>query len=312
MQRIVFAGTPEFAVPALKKLLVSRYEVVGVYTQPDKPSGRGQTIMMSPVKQAALEYHLPVFQPVSLRGAEEQKQLAALQPDLIIVAAYGLILPKAVLEIPPLGCLNIHASLLPRWRGASPIQYALLKGDPETGISMMQMAEGLDTGPVLKQAVCPITVNDTAGTLHDKLALLGAEVLLEVLSDLTTLFPVPQEEEKACYAPKITKQQGMIDWSQEASDIDRMVRAFNPWPVAYTFFEGGYIRIWEGKVSPDKKTDALPGTIIAVSKEDVSVAAGNGTVYNLTKVQPANSKILAVKDYLNASHISEGKRLECS
>lgn len=309
--RIIFAGTPEFAIPALEALLAeTEHEIIAVYTQPDKVSGRGQNLQMTAVKKCALSHDIPVMQPPSLKGLPEQEQLKALKPDLMIVAAYGLLLPQVVLDIPVLGCINIHGSLLPRWRGASPIQQAVLAGDKETGISIMKMEAGLDTGPVFEKSVCEIFSTDTAGILHDRLALLGAKTLLKVLARIEELSPEKQQEEGACYAKKISKQDGLIDWNLSAIDIDRKVRAFNPWPVAYFFVDEQYVRVWQGKVLPEIHADDFPGTIIDVTSEGIDIATGNHTVFRIIQLQLAGSKVLSVKEYLTGhSLFFPGKRL---
>lgn len=304
---IVFAGTPEFSVPILKALIDAKINVVAVYTQPDKVSGRGQHLHQSPVKQCALQHDIPVEQPMSLRNSEAQARLAELKPDIMIIVAYGLILPQIVLDIPTYGCLNIHASLLPRWRGASPIQQAILAGDTETGVCLMKMEAGLDTGPVYAKKVCAILPSDTAEMLHDRLSLLGAEVLIEtlpqILSKTAPLIPQTQDTENACYAGKITKQAGLIDWNQTAIEIDCKVRAYNPWPVAFFYIGEEYIRVWEGEALPST-TSELPGTVLIASPEGIDIAAGQGTVFRITKLQCANAKAMSVRDYLNApTHI---------
>ncbi|MDR9424677.1 MAG: methionyl-tRNA formyltransferase, partial [Marinobacter sp.] len=243
--RIVFAGTPDFAATALKALLKAGHDIVGVYSQPDRPAGRGRKLVPGPVKQVALDADIPVFQPLSLKSEDAQQELAALKPDVMIVAAYGLILPKAVLDIPTHGCLNIHASLLPRWRGAAPIHRAIAAGDTQTGITIMQMDEGLDTGDMLLKVTTPIRSDDTGGSLHDRLADLGGEAIVEALNQLARgdLGPEPQNDNEACYAHKLSKEEGHIDWQRSAADIERLVRAFNPWPGTFTDLGDQRIRI---------------------------------------------------------------------
>ena len=244
--KVIFAGTPEFSVKTLEALIHSSHSVVAVYTQPDRPAGRGRQLTKSPVKQLAEFNHIPVLQPTTLRDPVEQQKLMDFKADVMVVVAYGLILPKPVLSAPRLGCINIHASLLPRFRGAAPIQRAILAGDTETGITIMQMDEGLDTGAMLKKIYCPIEKTDTSATLHEKLAKLGADALIETLENLTTITPEPQDESKATYAHKISKEEAEIDWHTSAKELSQKIRAFDPWPVAF-FKLGG--RIYTGMAS---------------------------------------------------------------
>lgn len=297
--RIVYAGTPEFAVPALETLIASAHEVVAVYTQPDRPAGRGRRLQAGPVKRIAIEHGIPVEQPERLKPTEEQDRLREYRPDLMVVAAYGLILPQAVLDIPHHGCLNIHASLLPRWRGAAPIQRAILAGDAETGVTIMQMAAGLDTGDMLARHPCLIGPEDTAGTLQDRLALLGAEALLATLGDLAagSLAPVPQDERLATYAAKLTKEEARIDWRQSAAAIDRAVRAYNPWPVAFTHVNGETLRIWEARpLAAD--ANAEPGTVVAEGPEGIDVATAAGLL-RVLRLQLPGGKPLTAREFLN-------------
>jgi len=299
--RIIFAGTPEFAAVSLRALLDSPHQIVAVYCQPDRPSGRGRKLQPGPVKQVALDADIPVFQPLSLRSQEEQTRLAALNADLMVVAAYGLILPQAVLDIPRLGCVNIHASLLPRWRGAAPIQHAILAGDAQTGITIMQMDAGLDTGKMLNRAVCDILPTDNATTLHDRLARMGADALVHSLMDLPKLQAdaLPQDDSQACYAHKINKADAQIDWTLPASQIDRQVRAYQGWPVAFADIGGQRVRIW-GADNPDESaTGKLPGTILSAGPEGIEVACGEGQI-RLTSLQLPGGRTLAVADILNA------------
>ncbi len=307
--RLIFAGTPDFAAEALHALIQSPHEIVAVYTQPDRPAGRGQKLTPSPVKQLALQHQLTVLQPVSLKTAEATAQLRALDADVMVVAAYGLILPPEVLEIPRYGCLNIHASLLPRWRGAAPIQRAILAGDSETGITIMQMDKGLDTGAMLLKLTCPITGKDTAASLHDRLASLGAEAIITALDQLPTLTATPQDDREATYAAKLTKQEAVIDWHRPAEELDRQIRAFNPWPVAQTRVNGQTLRIWSAQSLTDK-ANVPPGTVIGCDKQGIDIACGEG-VLRLTWLQPAGSKPMDVAAFLNGrpDWLTPGKQL---
>lgn len=304
---IVFAGTPEFAVPPLSALLDGGHRVVGVYTQPDRPAGRGRQPRPSPVKERALEAGLPVFQPRTLRSPEAQAELAALRPDLMVVVAYGLILPQVVLDTPRLGCINIHASLLPRWRGAAPIQRALLAGDAETGVTLMQMEAGLDTGPMLAKRRHAIGADETAGELHDALSLLGAELLMDCLPALAagTLVGEAQDEARASYAEKLRKDEAPLDWRRPAVELARQVRAFNPWPVAQTTLRGQTCRVWTARVEPG---EGEPGVILAAGRDGIDVGTGAGTLRLLT-LQAPGGRPLAAADFLNGHPVKVGERL---
>lgn len=298
--RIIFAGTPEFAVPTLQALIDSPHEICMVYTQPDRPAGRGQKLTASPIKQLAQQYQLPVRQPQTLRDAAEQQSLAELNADFMVVVAYGLILPQPVLTAPKQGCINVHASLLPRWRGAAPIQHAILAGDTMTGVSIMQMDVGLDTGPVWRIAECPIDEQDTSQTLHDKLRTIGARALLATLEDIQygALNPVPQNDAEACYAAKISKAEAAINWQQSANQISRQIRAFNPWPVCFSSLGSEVIRIWQAEPMAINST-APPGEIAHIGKDGIVVGTGSGALRLLT-IQMAGGKPVACKDILNA------------
>jgi methionyl-tRNA formyltransferase len=298
--KIIYAGTPEFAAVALQALIDSPHEVCAVYTQPDRPAGRGRKLTASPVKQLAGQHAIAVLQPESLKSAEVQAQLAAFGADVMVVAAYGLLLPPEVLAIPPLGCLNIHASLLPRWRGAAPIQRAIQAGDRETGITIMQMDAGLDTGPMLYRVATPIAPTDTAGILHDRLAAMGAEALLHALDGLLqgTLHGERQDDSQACRAPKLSKAEAEIDWQQPATRIARQVAAFNPWPVAQTRLGGQVLRIWLADV-PEGGGSGRPGQVIATGKDGIEVACGEG-VLRLLRLQLPGGKPLDAGEFLNA------------
>ncbi|EOF4702528.1 MAG: methionyl-tRNA formyltransferase [Klebsiella huaxiensis] len=298
--RIIFAGTPDFAARHLDALLSSEYEIVGVFTQPDRPAGRGKKLMPSPVKILAEANGLPVFQPSSLRPQENQQLVASLNADVMVVVAYGLILPKQVLDMPRLGCLNVHGSLLPRWRGAAPIQRALWAGDTETGVTIMQMDVGLDTGDMLYKLSCPITGEDTSGSLYDKLAVLGPQGLLETLAQLVsgTAKPEVQDETLVSYAEKLSKEEARIDWSLSAVQLERCIRAFNPWPISWLEIDEQPVKVWRASVSTDTSS-AEPGTIVAVSKLGIQVATGDG-ILNLESLQPAGKKAMRAQDLLNS------------
>lgn len=298
--KIVFAGTPEFAVASLRAA-ARHHEVVGVYTQPDRPAGRGRGLMPSPVKLEAIARSIPVFQPESLKTAEAQQQLRDLQPDLMVVVAYGLILPKAVLAIPTHGCWNVHASLLPRWRGAAPIQRAIQAGDAETGVCLMQMEAGLDTGPVLLRQHTPIQAGELGGSLHDRLAELGAQVLSDGLGLLRAgLKPIaqPQPEQGVTYAHKLDKAEARLDWAQDAQVLERTVRAFNPWPIAEAQLAGERVRI-HGAVALEDNHGKAPGTLLAAGRDGIDIACGQGAL-RLRVLQREGGKAITSADYLNA------------
>ncbi len=299
--RLVFAGTPEFALPSLHACLASGAQVVAVYTQPDRPAGRGRQLAASPVKQAALAAGLVVEQPQSLRDADARARLAAHAPDLIVVVAYGLILPRAVLALPRLGCWNVHASLLPRWRGAAPIQRAILAGDAETGVDLMQMEAGLDTGPVLLEARTPIGAEDTGGSLHDRLAALGAQLLGEALARVQRGQALParaQPDSGIEYAHKLDKAEARLDWHEPAVLLARKVRAFDPWPVAEALLEGERVRIWSAQAVPGA-AGAAPGSVVAASAEGIEVATGGGRL-RIRELQREGGRRISARDWLNA------------
>jgi len=301
--RIVFAGTPKFAVKSLSVLNQSEHEVIAVYCQPDRPKGRGKVLTACPVKIFSEENNLLVIQPEDFKDKQSQTQLALLNPDVMVVAAYGQILPKAVLEIPKLGCLNIHASLLPRWRGAAPIERAILEGDRETGISIMKMNEGLDTGDIMLDKKCTISNHETAQTLHDTLSNIGANAILETLNMLPTLKARPQQNNEATYAEKVTKDEAQIDWHQSAEKISRVIRAFNPRPIAYTNamakqFKNRVLRIIEAEIV-NRQTTNSPGEVIKYDKDVCYIATSNGVI-NLKKVQLSGKNKVSIKDFNNA------------
>src|SRR5450830_1149265 len=295
--RIVFAGTPEFAAEHLKALLASPYDIVAVYTQPDRPAGRGQKLMPSPVKQLALEHNIPVLQPPTLRNAEAQAELAALKPDLLVVA-YGLILPQVVLDIPRLGCINSHASLLPRWRGAAPIQRAVEAGDSESGVTVMRMEAGLDTGPMLLKVSTPITAEDTGGSLHDRLAEMGPPAVIQAIAGLAagTLEGEVQDDSLATYAHKLNKDEARLDWSRPAVELERLVRAFNPWPICHSTLNGEALKVLAATLADGK---GAPGEIIGASKDGLLVACGEQALC-LTRLQLPGGKALNFSDLFNS------------
>jgi methionyl-tRNA formyltransferase len=307
--RIIFAGTPDFAAECLKALLNSEHEICAVYTQPDRPAGRGRKLTPSPVKQVALEAAIPVEQPLNFKTEDSLQTLAAYQADLMVVVAYGLLLPQSVLDTPRLGCINVHASLLPRWRGAAPIQRAILAGDTETGVGIMKMEAGLDTGPVLLEARCPINDSDTAQDLHDRLAALGAETLLQSLNNIETRLSQarPQDDSQSTYARKLDKREAQIDWQQPAQQILRQIHAFNPWPVAQTQWQENTMRIWLAEPG-DRTRRGQPGEIIAVSKQGLEVQTGDG-ILRITQLQVPGKRAMPVQDFLNANPVTAGEVL---
>lgn len=298
--RIIFAGTPEFAAAHLQVLLDSPHQIVACYTQPDRPAGRGKKLKPSPVKQTAAAADIPVIQPHSLKDSDTQAQLAALNADLMVVVAYGLLLPQAVLDTPRLGCINVHASLLPRWRGAAPIQRAIEAGDSESGVTIMQMDAGLDTGDMLMDVHCPITERDTGGSLHDKLMALGGPALLSTIDQLAkgTAQPRRQDDSQASYAAKISKAEAELDWSASAVQLDRKIRAFNPFPVAFTRISGrpdDRIRIWQASIGPS--ADAAPGEIIDIATDGILVACGQASL-RIETLQLPGKRAMAAADVL--------------
>ena len=295
MAKVVFMGTPDFAVPTLQAL-IDHYAVIGVVTQPDRPAGRGGRVQMSPIKELALKHNIPVFQPEKLRRKEAIEELKQWQPDVYVVAAFGQILPQAVLDIPPHGSINIHASLLPRWRGAAPIHAAIRAGDSETGVTIMKMDAGLDTGPMLLKGAIPIASDETAQTLHDKLARLGATLLMAALPPYLAgeLQPQPQPEDGVTIAPQIKKEEGEIDWTQDAASIERLVRAFTPWPGTYTTFRGKQLKIHAGEYTPGQ----LDVGLVEVVHSQVAIGTGDG-LFLPTEVQLAGKNRTDIESFVN-------------
>lgn len=298
--RIIFAGTPDFAAHHLDALLSSHHQIVGVFTQPDRPAGRGNKLTKSPVKQLAEQHNIPVFQPKSLRPEENQRLVNDLNADIMVVVAYGLILPLAVLNMPKLGCINVHGSLLPRWRGAAPIQRSLWAGDSETGITIMQMDEGLDTGDMLYKLTCSISPEDTSATLYNKLAQLGPEALLKTLEKLATgtIKAEKQDNSQANYAEKLSKEEAKLDWTLSAVQLERCIRAFNPWPVSYFIVDEQPVKVW-GAEALSSNHGKLPGTIVDANKSGIQIATAQG-ILNITQLQPAGKKMMSAQDLLNS------------
>lgn len=300
--RIIFAGTPEFAAEHLKALLGSRHQVIAVYSQPDRPAGRGKKLTASPVKEVALAHKIPVYQPLNFKSPEAVAELASLNADLMVVVAYGLILPKVVLDTPRLGCINVHASILPRWRGAAPIQRAIEAGDKETGVTIMQMDVGLDTGDMLLKAYCPILPEDTGGSLHDKLISVGTPALLEALEQIATgtVNPQKQDDTQSNYAPKLSKEEAALDWQLAAEKLALKVRAFNPFPITHTKIAGASddqrIRVWAAKAI-DKQTNSIPGSIAHIDADGLWIACKNGQLV-LELLQLPGKKAMQVSEIL--------------
>ncbi len=306
--RVIFAGTPDFAVPTLEALIANGHTVVAVYCQPDRPAGRGRKLNTSPVKQSALSLGLPIFQPTTL--GNEADAIDQLQADAMVVVAYGLILPPEVLARPRLGCLNVHASLLPRWRGAAPIQRAIAAGDRQSGITIMQMDEGLDTGDMLVQVATDILDSDTGGSLHDRLAGLGAQALVDTLARLETgdITATAQDDRAAIYASKLTKNEGALNWQQEAITLARQIRAFDPWPGCRCQWQGETLRILQARTEVVDLGNAAPGTVVAADEGGIAVATASGKLV-LTQIQLAGGKPLSARDFLNGHDIAIGDRL---
>lgn len=304
--RIVFMGTPDFAVPSLQALIDAGHDVCAVYTQPDKPQGRKQILTAPPVKTLALEHDIPVFQPNTLKNEDEQARLRELAPEVIIVVAYGKLLPKAVLDIPPHGCINVHGSLLPRWRGAAPIQWAVIAGDEMAGVTTMQMAEGLDTGDMLLTYETKVGEKETAGELFDRLAQSGAELLTQTLVKLDEITPRPQDDAQSCYAHMLDKQMAVIDWSKSAHEIDCLIRGLNPWPIALTTLSGERLKVFAAEKA---NGNGEPGTVLeADPKKGLTVACGEGAL-RLTEIQLVGGKRMKATDFLRGHAIQVGTKL---
>lgn len=304
--RIVFMGTPDFAVPSLQALIGAGHDVCAVYTQPDKPQGRKQILTAPPVKTLALEHDIPVFQPNTLKNEDEQARLRELAPEVIIVVAYGKLLPKAVLDIPPHGCINVHGSLLPRWRGAAPIQWAVIAGDEMAGVTTMQMAEGLDTGDMLLTYETKVGEKETAGELFDRLAQSGAELLTQTLVKLDEITPRPQDDAQSCYAHMLDKQMAVIDWSKSAHEIDCLIRGLNPWPIALTTLSGERLKVFAAEKAAG---NGEPGTVLeADPKKGLTVACGEGAL-RLTEIQLVGGKRMKATDFLRGHAIEVGTKI---
>ncbi len=295
--RIIFAGTPDFAARHLQALIDSEHEVIAVYSQPDRPAGRGKKLKASEVKELALSHNLPVYQPESFKQVEDQQQLAALNADIMVVVAYGLLLPKSVLDTPKLGCINVHGSILPRWRGAAPIQRSIWAGDDETGVTIMQMDEGLDTGDMINIVTCPIDSNETSSSLYAKLADLGPTALSDTLNAIAngTAKATPQDDGLANYAKKLSKSEAQIDWNMAARQIERNVRAFNPWPMCFTYLQGNQVKIHSAHVVTKQ---GQPGEILAADKNGIVIATAENSLA-ITLLQPQGKKAMSAQDFLN-------------
>ena len=296
--RIVFMGTPDFSVAALNSLAEAGHEIAACVTQPDKPKGRGKTLMPTPVKEAALKYAIPVYQPLKVRAEEFVKVLEKIAPDIIVVAAFGQIISKEILELPKYGCINVHASLLPKYRGAAPIQWVVIDGEKESGVTTMMMDVGLDTGDMLEKAVVPLAADETGGSLHDKLSVLGAKLILSTLDKLEkgTAVRTPQTDENTCYAKMLKKNMGDIDWTMDAAAIERLIRGLNPWPSAYTRWNGKTLKIWRAEVL-EKEYDGVCGEVVYTDKTSIHVKTGHGTLV-LKELQPEGKKRMEADAFL--------------
>ena len=313
-KKVIYMGTPDFAVPALHALIREGYQVTGVVTQPDRPKGRGKAMIPSAVKEAAMQYDLPVWQPVKVRNPEFVSFLAEQKPDIIIVAAFGQIIPKSILDLPPYGCLNIHGSLLPAYRGASPVQQAVLNGDPESGVTIMRMGEGLDTGDIISKKAVPLAPDETGGSLFDRLSVLGAELLIETLPSVFSgeaVYEKQPEESPTPYASMLKKESGLMNFSQTAEALERTVRAMDPWPGAYTYLDGKTLKIWKSRVADadgQEALDAAPGTVLRTDKEGIYTACGEGVLV-LTEVQLEGRKRMPADAFLRGCAVAQGTLL---
>lgn len=305
-------GTPDFSVPTLESLIASRHEIIAVVTQPDKPKGRGKEVQMTPVKETALQHGIPVYQPVRAREASFVEEMRSLAPDVMVVIAFGQILSKELLEVPGLGCVNIHASLLPKYRGAAPIQWAVINGDQETGITTMMMDVGMDTGDMLEKLVIPLDEKETGGSLFDRMSLLGGDLILSTLDKLEdgTLVRIPQNHEEATHVKKIEKSMGDIDWTMEAAAIERLIRGLNPWPSAYTRWNGRMLKIWEADVEADGQAGEA-GEVLAAAGSDLRVQTGSG-ILNIRSLQPEGKKRMDTAAFLRGYPVKAGERFERS
>lgn len=309
--KLIFMGTPDFSVGALKALIEAGHEIQAVVTQPDKPKGRGKAVLMTPVKEVALEHGIPVYQPVRIRKEPEFiETLRAMEPDAMVVVAFGQILPKSILEIPRYGCVNIHASLLPKYRGAAPIQWAVIDGEKETGVTTMFMNEGLDTGDMLEKEVVPLDPKETGGSLHDKLSAVGGRLILSTLKGLEdgTLKGTPQTDEGSCYAKMLKKSLGDIDWTMDGAAIERLIRGLNPWPSAYTSLHGKTLKIWDADVT-DREYGVEPGTVAEVSKDQLIIQTGKGSL-SVRSLQLEGKKRMDIQDFLRGYSLEKGTVLE--
>ncbi|WP_031534384.1 MULTISPECIES: methionyl-tRNA formyltransferase [unclassified Bacillus (in: firmicutes)] len=302
MTKVVFMGTPDFSVPVLQRLLEEKYDVIAVVTQPDRPVGRKKVLTPPPVKIEALKHNIPVYQPEKIRQSEELKTIISLNPDIIVTAAFGQILPKELLDAPKYGCVNVHASLLPELRGGAPIHYSILQGKEKTGITIMYMAEKLDAGDIISVAEVKIEEEDTVGTLHDKLSVVGSDLLAETLPKLLAgeITPIPQKDEEATFAPNLKRSDEKIDWSTSGEEVYNKIRGLNPWPVAFTLYQGKVMKVWAGK-KVTKTEEAAPGTIVEITDQGPVIATGNDTYIQLTEVQPAGKKKMDIGQFLRGA-----------